>query len=155
MGRPAKSSEQRKLEGNPNHRPYKTALPIARGKPVCPSHLGEYEREVWHRIVRSVPPKLYGEIDSVALSVYCASAGLHREAILKIATEGATQVGVGGTLMQSPWILVLTKQAQIISALGSKLGLDPAARMSLGSFEEKGPSKFDQLLTIEQDPDES
>lgn len=156
-GPPPKSSVIRELEGTHTHNKStttNTALPVTRGKPVCPAHLGEYEKEVWRRIVRSVPPKLYGEIDSVILSAYCVAAGLHREAVLKMAIEGVVQIGSGGSLMQSPWVLVLQKQVQTISSLGSKLGLDPAARMNLGSTEEKPASKFGDLLTIEQDQTE-
>ena len=134
------------MEGDRAHRPKKVALSSGKGKPVCPAHRGEYETEIWHRIIRSSPPALLGEMDSVILSAYCVAAGLHREATLALAAEGATQPSVNGTMMQNPWVLVLAKQVHAISSLGSKLGLDPGARMNLGSPEEKAASKFGTLL---------
>lgn len=150
-----KTSAMRGLEGNPSKRPMKTAVAVLKGKPVVPVHLERYEKEVWNRIVRSVPPDFYGEIDTVILSAYCIAAGWHRKAVLELAIHGATQQGSTGILLQSPWIQILIKNAHLISALGSKLGLDPASRTSLGSYKEKPTSKFGQLLTIEHDQIES
>lgn len=146
-----KPSRMKELEGNPGERRLKTALAVGKGRPVCPTHLEPYEQEVWKRIVRNVPPNLYGEVDTIMLSAYCVAAGWHRKAVLELALHGATQVGIGGTLLQSPWIQILHKNALLISGLGSKLGLDPAARTSMGSYEEKPSSKFGGLITIEHD----
>lgn len=153
-GPPPKSSVVRNLEGDRSHRKSKGVAISAKGKPVCPAHLGDYEREIWFRIVRSSPPGLLAEMDSVILSAYCVAAGLHREAVLKIASEGATQITMQGGMTQSPWVLVMAKQVQAISSLGSKLGLDPGARMNLGNQSEKAASKFGDLLEAQPDPTE-
>jgi len=149
-----KPTEMKLLEGNPGQRPLKQVT-VVNGQPVCPDHLEEYDAMIWRRIVNNVPPNLYGEIDSVILSAYCIAAGWHRKAALELALNGAVQVGIGGTLLQSPWIQIMMKQANLISALGSKLGLDPASRNSMADYEAPKTSKFGSLLTIESDPIES
>lgn len=144
----------KKLDGNPGERRLKQ-ITVVNGEPICPNHLDEYDAMVWKRIVSNVPPGLYGEIDSVILSAYCVAAGWHRKAVLELALNGAVQIGSGGTLLQSPWIQIMMKQAHLISALGSKLGLDPGARTIMADYEQPKVSKFGALLTIENDPIES
>ena len=153
-GPSTKPSELKQLEGNRSHERQKQ-ITVVNGQPICPEHLEDYDAMIWRRIVNNVPPNLYGEIDSVILSAYCVAAGWHRKAVLELALNGAVQVGIGGTLLQSPWIQIMMKQANLISALGSKLGLDPASRTAMADYEKPKTSKFGSLLTIESDPIES
>jgi len=136
------------MDGNPGRRPLNPDVPASLGAPICPAHLGDYEREVWQRITDSMPSKLYGAADSGILTAYCVAVGLHRKSYMEIQVCGEVVTGEGGAPYQSPWISILNRQAALIATLGTRLGLDPAARNSL-SVKPDGPvSKFAGLVGI-------
>ena len=139
----------KEMEGNPGKRRLNKSAPVASGVPLCPDHLGEYAREVWGRIVGSMPPKLYASCDSDLLAAYCCAAELHRRAVEALKEEGEVATGQTGAPYQNPWVSIQNKQAQLMATLGGRLGLDPAARSSLNVPQAEGkPSKFGALLAI-------
>ena len=138
----------KELEGNPGKRALNKSAPEPSGAPSCPEHLGDYGREVWMRIERSMPPGLYAQCDTELLAAYCAAADLHRKAVEQIKTEGEVAIGQSGAPYQNPWVSIQNKQAALLASLGSRLGLDPAARSSIQMPEQKPKSKFAGLVSI-------
>lgn len=124
--------------------------PVASGRPVCPDYLSAYGREVWGRIIGSMPEKVYTAADQDLLAAYCVSADLLRIASQQAALEGAVIPGEGeGRSYVNPCIKVLNEAAQKLAVIGSRLGLDPAARASLKvAKDEKPRSKFEGLVSF-------
>lgn len=138
----------RELDGNPGKHRENPAIPPTLGAAVCPDYLDEYERDVWNRITDHMPSRLYGAVDSNILAAYCRAAGLHRRATLEMRESGEVVTGEGGAPYQSPWMSILNRQAALIATLGTRLGLDPAARNNL-SVKPDGPvSKFAGLIGL-------
>jgi P27 family predicted phage terminase small subunit len=145
-----KPQEIKRLEGNPGKRRTNNSAPEPEGVPTCPAHLGSYGKAVWKRIAKSMPPKLYKAADRELLAAYCQAADLHKRAVEAIRTEGEVSFGESGAPYQNPWVSIQNKQAQLLASLGSRLGLDPAARSSINMPEEdEAPSKFGGLVAIE------
>lgn len=136
------------LEGNPGKRKINRSSPVAKGGPSCPTYLTGYALTVWRRIVNSMPPKLYNACDSQLLAAYCCAADMHKKAVESIREEGEIAHGGKGAPYQNPYVSIMNKQAQLMATIGSRLGLDPAARSSLQVPEEKPKSKFADLVPI-------
>lgn len=140
----------RAMDGNPGkHKVNPGAVSLTIGMPVCPDYLGEYEREVWNRITDNMPSRLYGAGDTAILAAYCVAAGLHRKAVIRIGEEGEVCTGEGGAPYQSPWVTILNRQAALIATLGTRLGLDPAARNNVNIRADAPVSKFAGLVGIQ------
>jgi P27 family predicted phage terminase small subunit len=136
------------MDGNPGKRPINQDIPVSLGMPVCPDHLNEYARKTWNLITDNMPSRLYGAVDTNVLAAYCVAASLHRDCVIELKTSGAVVTSEGGAPYQSPWISILNRQAALIATLGTRLGLDPAARNNL-SVKPDGPvSRFAGLVGI-------
>lgn len=145
-----KPAELEALEGNPGRRPRNTKAPKVKGAPVEPDYLDDYGLRVWRRLVGAMPAGVYRATDSDLLAAYCEAAALHRRAATMIRIEGEIAVGEKGTPFQNPWVAILNRQAQLLATLGTRLGLDPAARQALNADpdEDAPPSKFEGLFAI-------
>lgn len=145
-----KSPELRRLEGNPGYKPINEDAPVATGRPVAPDYLSEYANEVWVRVIGSMPSSVYTAADQDLLAAYCVAADLHRQAVKQVALEGAVIPGGGeGRSYVNPCVKVLNEAAQKMALIGSRLGLDPAARATLRvPKDEKPKSKFEGLVAF-------
>ena len=132
---PAKTpTKLRVLEGNPSRRPLPRSEPEPAGAPAKPDYLGDYASALWDVIVDSMRgARIYAALDTELLAAYCVAAELHREAVEKIRSEGATAKGAQGQPVVSPWVTIKNSQAQIMRSNGRDLGIGPAARASLGA----------------------
>lgn len=136
------------MKGNPGKRAQNKSEPEATGTPRCPNHLGSYGKAVWKRIAESMPDSLYAQADRELLAAYCAAADLHKRAVEAIKDEGEVAIGESGQPYQNPWVGIQNKQAQLMATLGTRLGLDPAARTSIQMPKENPKSKFGDLVGI-------
>lgn len=144
-----KPDQLKKMEGNPGKRALNEDAPVATGTPDRPDHLSDYACEVWQRIAESMPPGLYAKCDTELLTAYCEAADLFRRAVLAVREEGEVATGSNGAPYQNPWVSIQNKQAQLLATLGSRLGLDPAARSNLKlPSQGKAKSKFGDLIPI-------
>lgn len=144
-----KPMELRRLEGNPAARPLNEDAPQPTGKPRRPAYLTGYAAEVWTKVVGSMPEKIYSPADEELLAAYCVAAAMHREAVVRLSEMGAVIVGESGAPYQNPWTGILNTQATKMATIGSRLGLDPAARATLRVPKDEQPkSKFEGLVAF-------
>ena len=148
-GRKPKPNELKRLEGNPGRRPLPPDAAQAAGRPSKPDYVQGYAAEVWHRLVGSMPEKVYTAADQELLAAYCVAADLHRQASENIAAMGAVISDELGAMKTNPHLRVLNGQATKMASIGSRLGIDPAARSSLRvPQDEKVRSKFEGLIGL-------
>ena len=144
-----KSPELRRLEGNPGYKPINEDAPQPIGRPQRPKYLKGYAAQVWAKVVGSMPEKIYTPADEELLAAYCVAAAMHRQAIEHINADGPVLTAESGAPYQSPWMGILNTQATKKATIGSRLGLDPAARATLRvSKDEKPKSKFEGLVAF-------
>jgi P27 family predicted phage terminase small subunit len=144
-----KSIELKRLEGNPGARPLNEDAPRTVGRATMPKYLKGYASQVWKKIVGSMPEKVYSPADEELLGAYCVAAAMHREAVEHVTENGPTLVSDKGVEYQSPWMGILNTQATKMATIGTRLGLDPAARSTLRvAKEEKVKSKFEGLVAF-------
>jgi P27 family predicted phage terminase small subunit len=129
-GRRPKPTALRELEGNPGKRPLNQHEPQPAGELfAAPEWMSESQREGWAWAITNAPHGLLKQLDRSMLAIWVVAEDLHREAAEKIAQYGLlTKSPNAGLPLQSPYLAILNKQAQIMIKAGAELGFSPASR---------------------------
>lgn len=140
--KPAPTKEKQRL-GNPGKRPLNTDEPRPDGLPEPPEYLDDYARQLFNHIIIAMAEGVYTACDSELLAAYCSACSVHREAVNQVKQNGAV---VDDKV--NPWVKEQRQQAQVIATLGTRLGLDPAARSSIKIPEQKPKGKFGEYGVV-------
>jgi len=98
----------------------------------------------WQRLVGElVELNMLTNLDRVALATYCEAYSLWAEAIAAIRKYGTMVKSPSGYPMQSPYLAIANKQAEIMMRIASEFGLTPASRSRIAVPEEPEPTLFD------------
>lgn len=88
--------------------------------------------------VTNAPYGLLKQLDRSVLAIWVVAEDLHRESATKIAQYGLlTKSPNAGLPLQSPYLAILNKQAQIMLKAGAELGFSPSSRsrVQIGSMD--------------------
>ncbi len=129
-GRSPKPTALKELEGNPGKRPLNKREPKPAGDLfAAPTWMTDTQREGWAYAITHAPYGLLKQLDRSILAIWVVAEDLHREAAEKIAQYGLlTKSPNAGLPLQSPYLAILNKQAQIMLKAGAELGFSPASR---------------------------
>ena len=129
-GRKPKPTALREMEGNPGKRPLNKREPQPRGELyAAPEWMSATQREGWAYAVTHAPYGLLKQLDRSVLAIWVVAEDLHREAAEKITQYGLlTKSPNAGLPLQSPYLAILNKQAQIMLKAGAELGFSPSSR---------------------------
>jgi phage terminase small subunit len=138
----------RRLEGNRSRREIEDFGIEISGVPFVPEHLVEDARGCMEVIIRSMPPKVYGTVDSFVLASFAKAWAIHKYAAHVIAAPEFEYVLEKTRI--NPWVKILNQQAVLMASLGDRLGLNPKARdqIKLPKGAQQA-SKFDGLIGLE------
>ena len=129
-GRTPKPTAIKALTGNPGKRPLNHHEPIPPGvigEP--PEHLSEGAKAAWRLAVECAPPGLLTPLDSSSLVVWATAADRYQKAQEGLAKTGLLIKGPNNGLpMQSPYLAIVNKQAQIMAKAATEMGFTPASR---------------------------
>lgn len=133
------------LTGNPGKRPINRNEPRPEAVvPLCPVELSEKAKAEWDRLVSELSKlKLITNLDSIALATYCGAYGLWAEATEALQKYGTMVKSPSGYPMQSPYIAVANRQAEIMMRIASEFGLTPASRSKIDQRNERERTLFD------------
>jgi P27 family predicted phage terminase small subunit len=153
-GRRPKPTRLKVLTGNPGKRPLNDAEPRPRAAiPHCPEELGETARREWNRLVGELASlRLLTNFDRAALAAYCGAYALWAEATQAIQKYGVMIKSPSGYPVQSPYVSVANRQAEIMMRIASEFGFTPASRSRISTHPQSEPTLFDRL---EDYPDEA
>ena len=148
MGRPRKSPDEMKLDGNPGRRDLLADVFVPEGAPFVPEHLSEDAQACAEYILRSFKTKRMTAPDSYALSAFATAWAWHKAATHEMNDPEfkAVIVNAQGNLTPNPWFKILNEQARVMLAYATKLYLTPADRAGLRGAGEQPKSKFEGLL---------
>jgi len=149
MGRPRKSPEERRLDGNPGKRAIPVDIFVPEGAPFVPDHLHDDAQACAEHIIRSFKTKRLSAPDSYALAAFATAWAWHKAATHAMQAPDFEPIvpGSKGNLAPNPWFKILNEQARVMLAYAAKLYLTPADRASLkGADAEQPVSKFAGLL---------
>jgi P27 family predicted phage terminase small subunit len=134
-GRPPKPSRIKALTGNPGKRPFNAQEPRpAPALPACPPELSPAGRQEWARLsVELSKLNLITHLDRGALATYCAAYGFWTEALEQIQKFGTMVKSPTGYPMQSPYLAIANRQAELMIRIASEFGFTPASRSRISA----------------------
>lgn len=146
-GRRPKPTRLKVLTGNPGKRPLNKNEPRpAPSVPECPPELGPAAQREWTRLVKELATlNMITSLDRAALATYCGAYALWAEATEAIQKFGAMVKSPAGYPMQSPYISIANRQAEIMMRIASEFGFTPASRSRISVPDESHLPLFNQL----------
>ncbi len=144
-----KPAEIKRLEGNPGQRVIEASGIEALGEPFVVEHISDDAQGCIEAIKVSMPAKVYSALDSFLLAAFATAWAIHKRASEETLKPDFNWIFTSdaGVQKPSPWVTMLNDQARLMAMLGSRLGLDPAARAGLKLPSAKQQeSKFEGLL---------
>lgn len=148
-GRRPKPTRVKVLTGNPGKRPlnYDEPRPDP-AVPGCPAELGPVAQREWMRLVGELTKlRLLTNLDRAALAAYCGAYALWAEATEAIQKYGTMVKSPSGYPVQSPYVSIANRQAEIMMRIASEFGFTPASRSRISAPPSREPSLFDRLDT--------
>jgi len=134
-GRRPKPTRIKALTGNPGKRPLNQAEP--RPEPVapdCPPELGGPAQREWARLVDELTKLgLLTNLDRAALAAYCGAYAMWAEATEQINKFGTMVKSPTGYPVQSPYVSIANRQAEIMMRIASEFGFTPASRSRIAA----------------------
>jgi P27 family predicted phage terminase small subunit len=146
-GRKPKPTRLKALTGNPGKRRLNASEPRPEAAvPDCPAQLGPIARAEWDRLVRELAVlRILTNLDRAALAAYCGAYGLWAEATEAIQKYGSMVKSPSGYPIQSPYVAIANRQAEIMMRIASEFGFTPASRSRISTQSNAEPSLFDDL----------
>jgi P27 family predicted phage terminase small subunit len=90
-------------------------------------------------------------LDRAALAAYCGAYALWAEATEAIQKYGAMIKSPSGFPIQSPYLAIANRQAEIMMRIASEFGFTPASRSRISAPCAAEPTLFDRL----EEPDDA
>jgi P27 family predicted phage terminase small subunit len=119
-------------------------LPAARSGHECPAELGPVARAEWDRLVDELMALgLLTNLDRAALAAYCGAYALWAEATAQIQKYGAMIKSPTGFPIQSPYLAIANRQAEIMMRIASEFGFTPASRSRISTPPSSDGTLFD------------
>jgi len=118
------------IAGNPSRK----KLPVAEPKPdgdlyAPPAWLTPDQQDIWRAAISNAPRGLLRQLDESLLTIWVVAADMHKQATLQVARFGMiVKSPTQGYPVQSPYLAVINRQAEIMLRVASELGFTPTSR---------------------------
>lgn len=144
-GRRPKPTRLKVLTGNPGKRALNQSEPKPETVvPDCPPELGPVAQKEWQRLVGELSVlRILTNLDRAALAAYCGAYALWAEATEAIQKFGTMVKSPSGYPIQSPYVSIANRQAEIMMRIASEFGFTPASRSRIQAPAKQEPSLFD------------
>ena len=114
-----------------------------------PDYMSEGAKAAWRYALESAPPTLIKKLDMSVLEVWACAADLYRQAQIGISKTGLlVKAPSSGVPMQSPYLSIANKQAQIMTKAAIEMGFTPASRSRISTPMERPPEELDLWADI-------
>ncbi|MGO4508004.1 phage terminase small subunit P27 family [Bradyrhizobium sp. 2TAF36] len=134
-GRRPKSTRIKALTGNPGKRPLNPHEPRPEpAMPECPPQLSPVAKQEWIRLTAELSKlNLVTHLDRGALATYCGAYALWAEAMEQIQKYGTMVKSPTGYPIQSPYLSIANRQAELMMRIASEFGFTPASRSRISA----------------------
>lgn len=123
------------MTGNPGKRPLNAHEP--RPEPVvpeCPQQLSPVAQGEWARLTGELSKlNLMTNLDRGALATYCGAYAMWAEAMEQLQKYGTIVKSPTGFPIQSPYMAIANRQAEIMMRIASEFGFTPASRSRISA----------------------
>lgn len=143
-GRRPKPTRLKVLTGNPGKRPLNSEEPKPEiAIPDCPPELGPVAQKEWQRLAGElISLRILTKLDRAALAAYCGAYALWAEATENIQKFGTMVKSPSGYPIQSPYVAIANRQAEIMMRIASEFGFTPASRSRIATPRDEPPDLF-------------
>ena len=142
-GRKSKPTALKLVTGNPGKRAINKQEPKARGNLYDPpSWLTQDQVTAWQYAIESAPLGLLKRVDRSTLVAWVVAEDLHRQAASKLNSGAMLIKTPNGMPVQSPYLSIINKQAQIMLKAASEMGFTPASRSRVEVEDEIDHDEF-------------
>lgn len=147
-GQKPKPTHLKLVAGNPGQRKINRKEPKPKGDLVAPPDwLTEEQRKGWDYALTHAPKGLLKNLDRAVLVTWVIAEDLHRQAVAKL-NEGQLLVRTpGGMPVQSPYLQIVNKQAELMIRAAGEMGFSPAARTRIEMPEGDGNAEPNEFFT--------
>lgn len=139
-GRKPKPTQLKVIQGNPGKRRLNANEPGVRAALLhAPDWFGAEQVDLWRYAIHHAPNGVLGTIDRETLAVWCVACCLHRRAVeLQAKIDNGSSLPMmmrtqQGNVIQSPYLAVINRQAQIMLKAAAELGFTPSSRSRLSA----------------------
>jgi P27 family predicted phage terminase small subunit len=146
-GRKPKPTHIKAITGNPGKRPLNAHEPRPEpAVPDCPPELSDAAKTEWDRLAGELSKlRLLTNLDRAVLAAYCSAYALWAEAVEAVQKYGAMVKSPNGYPIQSPYIAIANRQAEIMLRISSEFGFTPASRGRIATPKPEEPTLFERL----------
>ena len=129
-GRKPTPTRLKVIRGNPGKRPLNANEPMPAGDlSEPPDWFSETQKAGWNYAIEHAPQGLLRKLDRSVLTAWVVAEDLHRRASEQVDKFGIiTKAPNSGVPIQSPYLPVVNKQAQVMMKAAEQLGFSPASR---------------------------
>lgn len=129
-GRKPVATHLKLMRGNPGKRALNKNEPLPVGDLLDPPEwMSAGQKSSWNYAIENAPHGLLKKLDRSVLSAWVVAEDLHRQAAGMIEKFGIlTKAPNTGLPIQSPYLPVVNKQAQILLRAAEQLGFSPSSR---------------------------
>ncbi len=122
--------------------------------PDCPPELSPAAQAEWHRLAGELGKlRVLTNLDRGALAAYCSAYALWAEATGAIQKFGVMVKSPTGFPIQSPYVSIANRQAEIMLRIASEFGFTPASRGRISMPSQVEPDLFDPAPRAHPRPD--
>jgi P27 family predicted phage terminase small subunit len=136
----------RLINGNPSGRPLPRAdMPAGAELLEPPGYLGELEKSIWKHAIDHAPRGLLRNIDGRLFLIWVNAAAQYENAAKKVEEFGQVIKGTKGIPIQSPYLSIMNRQAELMMKATGELGFSPTSRTRItlaGAGAEKAQNRF-------------
>ncbi len=147
QGRKPKPTRLKVVAGNPGRRTLNKNEPKSTAYlSAAPDWFDEMQRQKWDVAIESAPRGLLGTMDREVLVVWVCASVMHRRAMVAQTTLDKGKAAPmltktpGGMPIQSPYVGIINKQAQIMIKAAAEMGFTPSSRSRLSVDTSNGSS---------------
>lgn len=94
----------------------------------APEWMSNSQKSFWNRAIANAPAGLLRFLDTDLLTVWVVAANLHREATIALGKNYLVKTPHTKEKIQSPYLAIINRQAQIMMKATSELGFSPTSR---------------------------
>jgi P27 family predicted phage terminase small subunit len=103
----------------------------------CPPELPLIARQEWDRIVGELIVRgVLSKFDRGPLAIYCGAYAMWVDAMEGIRQYGTMMKSPNGFPVQSPYVAIVNRQAEIMMRIAAEFGFTPAARSRSFSYSK-------------------
>lgn len=135
------------VSGNPGHRPINKSEPMPAGAlHDAPGWLTAGQSDGWDYAIEHAPQGLLKRLDRAILTIWVIAEDTHRQAAEKLAQHGLLiKAPITGLPIQSPYLPIVNKQAQIMLKAAAEMGFTPSSRSRISVEATTTESKYAAL----------